>query len=189
MDQLTFWSEEHPAKHSALQDSAADYQTRAVTCRSHTANSQTRSTQNGLSGRTCRASLAAKTTPLAAFWQDFAERMNPSYAAEHGRVQAWYLGRNEPRHGAFSMLNTSEWPNDADVSLCSLSEVLETGPLQQHYFLSAKACTGILRRAAKRGKKLPEPLARALKAAASTALTKPVMDMCSQSSSLNGPPK
>jgi hypothetical protein len=33
----------------------------------------------------------------------------------------------------------------------------------QKYFLSAKACQGILRRAEKRGKKLPEVLERALR--------------------------
>jgi hypothetical protein len=60
------------------------------------------------------------------------------------------------------MLNTSEWPNDAAVSLCALSEVLETGPLPERFFLSAKACTGILRRAEKRGKALPSALHEAL---------------------------
>jgi hypothetical protein len=66
------------------------------------------------------------------------------------------------------MLNTSEWPNDAAVSLCALSEVLETGPLPKRFFLSAKACAGILRRAEKRGKTLPEPLRLALESVATT---------------------
>ena len=61
-------------------------------------------------------------------------------------------------------LNSSEWPSDAAV--CSLSDVLEGGPVPARYFLSAKACSGILRRAAKRGKALPPLLARALKAVA-----------------------
>jgi hypothetical protein len=39
---------------------------------------------------------------------------------------------------------------------------LETGDLPQRFFLSEKACAGILRRAEKRGKKLPEPLRLAL---------------------------
>jgi hypothetical protein len=57
------------------------------------------------------------------------------------------------------MPNISEWPNDAAV--CSLSQVLEpTAP--QRFFLSAKACAGILRRAEKRGKALPEALRLAL---------------------------
>jgi hypothetical protein len=48
--------------------------------------------------------------------------------------------------------------------LVNLSQVLETTPVHQRYFLSAKACEGILRRAAKRGKELPEALRLALQA-------------------------
>jgi hypothetical protein len=62
------------------------------------------------------------------------------------------------------MPNISEWPNGADV--CLLSQVLERGSIPRRYFLSAKACAGILRRAEKRGKKLPEALERALVAQA-----------------------
>jgi hypothetical protein len=48
------------------------------------------------------------------------------------------------------------------AGVCSLSGILETGDLPQRFFLSEKACAGILRRAEKRGKKLPEPLRLAL---------------------------
>ena len=58
------------------------------------------------------------------------------------------------------MLSTSEWPSDDAV--CSLSDILETGDLPQRFFLSATACRGILRRAEKRGKVLPERLRQAL---------------------------
>ena len=57
-------------------------------------------------------------------------------------------------------LNTSEWPSAAAV--CSLSDTLEIGAVPQRFFLSAKACAGILRRAEKRGKALPQMLHRAL---------------------------
>jgi hypothetical protein len=63
-------------------------------------------------------------------------------------------------------LSTSEWPKDAVV--CSLSDTLETGDLPQRFSLSATACQGILRRADKRGKKLPERLQRALEAVAAS---------------------
>jgi len=46
----------------------------------------------------------------------------------------------------------------------TLSEVLESGPVPERYFLSAAACAGILRRAERRGKKLPEHLEAALRA-------------------------
>jgi hypothetical protein len=50
--------------------------------------------------------------------------------------------------------------------LSSLAEVLETGPVPRRYFLSAKACSGILRRAKKRDKQLPAALEAALREAA-----------------------
>lgn len=75
------------------------------------------------------------------------------------------------------MLNISEWPSDADVSLCSLAEVLETGPLPPHYYLSANACRGILRRAAKREKELPKLLHEALRCAAETVAPLPNLEM------------
>jgi hypothetical protein len=48
-------------------------------------------------------------------------------------------------------LNTCEWgdgpePFRSAGDVCSLSDVLETGPLPQRFLLSAKACSGILRR-------------------------------------------
>jgi hypothetical protein len=64
----------------------------------------------------------------------------------------------------FLTLNTSEWPSDAAV--CSLSDTLEIGGVPQRFFLSAKACQGILRRAEKRNKKLPELLRQALESVA-----------------------
>ena len=62
------------------------------------------------------------------------------------------------------MPNISEWPNDAVV--CSLSQVLEQGSIPSRFFLSSTACAGILRRAEKRGKQLPEALQKALEAVA-----------------------
>jgi hypothetical protein len=63
-------------------------------------------------------------------------------------------------HTEFLTLSTSEWHSDAAV--CSLSDVLEIGVVPQRFFLSATACQGILRRAEKRGKKLPSALQEAL---------------------------
>jgi DNA (cytosine-5)-methyltransferase 1 len=50
-----------------------------------------------------------------------------------------------------------------------LSDILETGDVPQRFFLSATACKGILRRAERRGKKLPEVLRVALTAQAGMA--------------------
>jgi len=60
----------------------------------------------------------------------------------------------------FWTLNISDWPSDASV--CLLSDILETGDVPPRFYLSAKACAGILRRAEKRGKELPPPLMFAL---------------------------
>ncbi len=61
--------------------------------------------------------------------------------------------------GAYSTRNIGECPNVAAESV--LSRILEANPPGK-YFLSAKACQGILRRAERRGKELPEPLKLAL---------------------------
>jgi hypothetical protein len=63
-------------------------------------------------------------------------------------------------------LNTSEYPSAGVAS--SLSDILETGDVPQRYFLSATACRGILRRAAKRCRELPLQLRRALEVRAET---------------------
>ena len=71
----------------------------------------------------------------------------------------------------FLTLSTSEFnhtlaPSLKDEGVCSLSDILENGDVPQRYFLSAKACQGIIRRAEKRGKSLPPSLAAALAAGA-----------------------
>ena len=80
-------------------------------------------------------------------------------------------GRLEPSSGrwrnsgtgcrtGFWTLSSSECPNAAVAS--SLSDILETGRLPQRYFLSAVACAGILRRAAKQGISVPPMLREVL---------------------------
>ena len=65
--------------------------------------------------------------------------------------------------GGCLTLSTSDWPSDASV--CSLSDILEPhGPHLHRYFLSPKACRGILRRAERRGRNLPPELRAALEA-------------------------
>ena len=61
--------------------------------------------------------------------------------------------------GEYSMRSFGECPSAAVES--HLSQILEENP-HQKYCLSAKACQGILNRAARRGKILPEALRQAL---------------------------
>ncbi|SUF22572.1 DNA-cytosine methyltransferase [Pseudomonas putida] len=89
----------------------------------------------------------------------------------NGRTLVVCMDPRETVDGGFWMPNISAWPNDAAV--CSLSQVLEQGSIPSKYFLSAKACAGILRRAEARGKTLPAPLMHALKAVASLEQMEP----------------
>ena len=62
-------------------------------------------------------------------------------------------------HGDSLTLNIGEFPNAERESL--LSQILEDN-VPQKYYLSARACQGILVRASRRGKPLPELLEQAL---------------------------
>lgn len=76
--------------------------------------------------------------------------------------------------GADTMLNTGECPNDAVDS--RLSQILEAHP-HPKYSLSPTACRGILNRAERRGKELPEILRVALERQAAEA---PQVDQADQ---------
>lgn len=71
-------------------------------------------------------------------------------------------------HTELSMLNTGESPSEDAAS--SLSQILLAG-VPEKYYLSPKACQGILRRASVRGKELPEVLRLALERQANAAET------------------
>ena len=55
-----------------------------------------------------------------------------------------------------------------DVVESSLSSILERGGVDSRYYLSKKACAGILRRAESRGKELPKELKEALERVVNT---------------------
>ena len=142
MKQLTFWSEEPLVNPSALQDSDKDSKIQEATSCLHTLASLTVTGLNGLSGKMCLASC--HLTPEGI--------LEPSL----GRWSSWGMG--SPTESW--TLNGSEWPSA--VVVCSLSDTLETQAVPQRFYLSQKACAGILRRAEKRGKALPEMLRQAL---------------------------
>ena len=99
--------------------------------------------------------------PSDAFLRGLPEKMSrSSHQGVNGRTLVSCLAPKEQSRGGFSTPNTSEWPNAAAV--CLLSHVLETGPIPERFFLSPKACAGILRRAEKRRKALPLLLEQAL---------------------------
>lgn len=141
---------------------------------------------DSLFGKTSPESSLPQTTLSAAFSPGWWARIPHSFQHEGsgGLTRVWLLDPKDGRRGASWMPNTSAWPNGASV--CLLSDVLETGPIPQKYFLSAKACRGILRRAEKRGKELPELLARALRVVVGLELTSTLTEGSSPNASTGG---
>ena len=80
-------------------------------------------------------------------------------------TRVWLPGQGEVSPGGCWTADISEWPSGGDgFSRVSLSEILvRIGP-DEPYWLSPKACQGILRMASRRGKALPKELRQALEA-------------------------
>ena len=76
-----------------------------------------------------------------------------------GKVQEKSWEMIFPLLGESLILNTSEYPNEGEES--SLSQILME-EVPEKYYLSKKACRGILQRAARKEKEIPEPLKKAL---------------------------
>jgi hypothetical protein len=76
----------------------------------------------------------------------------------------WLVDVPESPHGAYWTVNTSVHRNAEGASLSSVLE--PEGLIPPKYFLSSKACQGILNRAARRDKTLPPMLEAALRAVA-----------------------
>ena len=142
MSQLTFWSEEHLANLLALPDFAKDLKTQEATSCLPILESLTVSGLDGLCGRMSPAFCHRTEDGI----------LEPSL----GRWSSWGMGSPTECW----TLNGSDWPSV--VVVCSLSDVLETQQVPQRFYLSPKACAGILRRAKKREKELPPMLLQAL---------------------------
>ena len=116
-------------------------------------------------GRTYRAhsaSTAAETSPLSSKKQsEWWKKKFPIFCRlkKDGLMQAATWETDGQLLGEFSTLSFGECPSAAAES--RLSQILEVNA-HQKYCLSAKACQGILNRAARRNKELPEMLRIAL---------------------------
>ena len=139
-EQQTLLSEVAPVKASLSQARGKDSQELPDSC-SNTFERYVNSVHVGLSGRTSQERSQASGGRLTA-------SSCPKWMRS-GMV--W--------HGEYWMRSFSAWPKDASV--CSLLEVLEPC-VARKYFLSAKACRGIISRADRRGKPLPKRLRDAL---------------------------
>ena len=120
-------------------------------CREHSVP-----TQEKILGSSSKKSAASKIKPC--LYLDLRSGLRAAVSWETGT----------PSLGEYSTHSFGESPNAVVES--HLSQILEESP-HPKYFLSERACLGVLRRAEKRGKELPKILKEALeKQSASTTL-------------------
>ena len=94
-------------------------------------------------------------------WQEELSLFGSTEVRDGTRV--WLLDGVERLLGESWTPDISEWPSGGEeFSLRSLSETLQKIGRSDPYWLSPRACEGILRRASRRGKELPEVLQKAL---------------------------
>ena len=109
-------------------------------------------------------SAATEEKTSAQCWKNWPTSKNPKFQSldlrtESGQKQDLSAEMAGALRGELSTLNTGECPSVAVES--RLSWILEDN-VPEKYYLSAKACQGILNRASRRGKALPEILRTAL---------------------------
>jgi len=124
---------------------------------------------NGANAATCSLKMCRDCSPLTEgkiliLWLEKWLGVISVHQKVDGKTPAVLSAPEVSSNGACWTRNGSEFRSGASVS--SLSEILETGSVDPRYFLTAKACAGILRRAEKRGKALPPMLHQALQAVA-----------------------
>ena len=118
--------------------------------------------RDSLSGRTSPAHSAATRALIFDPCLKKLERAKFQYLQMgNGQTPEWQNCKSVKSHGASLTLNIGESPNAAVESF--LSRILQPmTDVPEKYYLSRKACLGILRRAQERGKELPEELRIAL---------------------------
>ena len=157
MQELTLFAAEAPVRRSASRDCDADWLTLVATWPSNISALLMRCARDGWSGKTCPVSCRAEPdgtlVPSSGRWAN---------SGMGGPTEYWTLSTLEH--------NRTLVPFPSDDAVCGLSDVLETGDVPQRYYLSAKACSGIVRRAEKRGKALPILLRVALETVGGVAV-------------------
>lgn len=173
MDQSTLFAEEPLAKASVTLDCAKAWMTLVATSCLPLVPSLQNIAPSGWFSKTSPASCrVGPDETLQAFWASSRasassrRKTDGSQAASSPELTTPMALRGECLTLSLPEYTASLVPSPNDGTVCSLSDVLETGEVPQRYFLSAKACAGILRRAAVRGCVLPPHLLAALKAVA-----------------------
>lgn len=166
-----FWSEEHLASHSRSRDSGVACPTTEEISRLNILNWLSAYAPASFVGKTSPAYYQAYHTTLPIHvnrrttWRKGPngwEKTNTTLTKVMRSPASWPDFQKSGMGGPteFMTLNISAWHRGGSV--CSLSEVLEAGPIHPRYFLSAKACAGILRRAERRGEGVAHPVAQSL---------------------------
>ena len=126
-------------------------------------------------GKMCREPSPAESRRArtsGSSWRKSSELKHPAYMSLDLTTGAGnLLGESywemcSPWRSDASMLNTGVSPNEEKESF--LSQILQVG-VPEKYYLSQKACLGILKRASARGKELPATLQTALERQAQSA--------------------
>ena len=138
----------------------ADYSEKQLTLFEVCEKPQTESTQSGLCGKMSQEHLAQiKGMTLELCWKKSQKPTFQCLILDDGARGGWLEAQNAMWHGEHLTLNTGVSPSVERESF--LLQVLEP-TADQKYYLSQRACLGILRRAETRGKVLPEILHKAL---------------------------
>ena len=145
-DQLIFSLEEAPAKPSVSEDTGKDSQTQGAISPSHLSDLLNSLDPGGCYGKMSQESFL----PMEEMTSDASS------------VRWLPLGIGSP--GGCLMLKAPEHLglSRKEGAGCILSQVLLDGKQLQKYYLSPKACLGILTRASRKGKQLPPLLKTAL---------------------------
>ena len=154
MNQLTLFAAEAPAKPSQSPDCALDWLIRVES--------------------SCSSILQsfAVIAPAGSFGKMCPESCHFTKGKRSKRYSGGWKNSGIMRHGECLTLNMCEWtatlaPSHTDGTVSSLSDILVTGDIPRKYYLSPKACAGILRRADNRVKAIPSQLRDALQSIAS----------------------
>ena len=163
---LTCLSEAHPAKTSPLPVKEPDLTENVPLSPSTLYALLTNRNASGLSGKTSREySAPTKGEISQPFYPSLPEPKLESPKKDGGQLDLFAMldATDTEWHGELWTDSLPEHPDflspypSAD-GVCSLSDILVTGPVPLKYYLSRDACAGILRRAESRGVSLPEPL-------------------------------
>lgn len=142
MQQLTFLSQELHVNHSLSPDDEQDWATLVASWSSSFYELWDTFARAGSPGKTspvsCQAGTDGTLVPSSGRWKN---------SGTGGPTERWTL-------------SSTECPSAVVAS--SLWDILETIDVPQRFYLTAKACLGILRRAKKRGRTLPPHLQAAL---------------------------